>query len=362
MLSQRSFRFVFTKLKILEPQNARNRSTFYCNTDERNYNKLKVIDDPETRLLKVGIIGVPNSGKSTLINYLMDRKTCPTSSKVHTTRSKSMAVFTEGDSQVVFLDTPGLVNENEKHKYKLGNTFLQDPKNGLNDADIIGVVHDVSNNYTRERLDIKIIHILEYHNHKPSFLILNKIDLLKSKRKLLDITRLITDNCIDGKPIPTSSPKRGANKNKEIRGWPYFKDIFMVSALIGDGLHDLKSYLMRNAKPAKWEFSKEVWTDQTAESLIQKLVQAKLLDFLPQEIPYLLKAEIELLDVNEEGTITTSVVIKSPSLRISKLVAGAGDGRLRQIIQSAQDDLQNAFKTYVRLRIILDPSPNTVLS
>lgn len=309
----------------------------------------------DTKVLKVGIIGTPNAGKSTIINNLMDRKVCPTSSKVHTTRAKSTAIFTTGDSQIIFLDTPGLVNKKEQTRYNLANSFLRDSKNVLQEADVIGVIHDVSNAYTREKLDIKIIKLLEFHKSKPSFLVFNKIDIIKSKRKLLDITRQVTDNCVDGKPIPGSSIRRVGVEVKEDKGWPYFQEIFMVSALSGDGLADVKNYLVKNAKPGKWLFPEQVWTDQSAESIISNSVHAKLLDFLPQEIPYSLKPELEYFDVSEEGVITTVVLVKCPSSRISKLVAGAADGKLKQITQSVQADLQDAFHNYVRIKIVLDP-------
>lgn len=66
-------------------------------------------------------------------------------------------------------------------------------------------------------------------------------------------------------------------------------------------MSDIKNYLIKQAKPGKWMFPEQVWTDQNAEQVIISAVQAKLLDFLPQEIPYRLKPEIEYLDVNEDG-------------------------------------------------------------
>ncbi|CAG9773933.1 unnamed protein product [Ceutorhynchus assimilis] len=315
--------------------------------------------DEDTKMLKVSIIGVPNSGKSTFINQLMDRKVCPTSSKVHTTKTKSMAIFTQGDSQIVFLDTPGLVNANEKKKFNLTSSFIKDSRFALQKADIIGVVHDAANIHTREKLDIKIINLLEGHKKTPSFLVLNKIDVLKSKRKLLDITRLLTDNCLAGKPIPGHSNKP-KDPNHEFKGWPYFQDIFMVSALTGDGLDQVRNYLTTKAKPAKWMFPENVWTDQSAEEVIQNSVRAKLLDFLPQEIPYILQTEIEFFDVNEEGVINAVVIVKTPSSRISTLVAGGGGGRLKQILQSVKEDLQNAFQNYVKINIVLEPPANTI--
>ncbi|XP_050312704.1 GTPase Era, mitochondrial [Anthonomus grandis grandis] len=324
----------------------------------RNY---KSIISAGKKLVKVGIIGMPNSGKSTLINDLSQRRSCPTSSKVHTTRAQSMAIFTEGDTQVVFIDTPGLVNQKEQKKFNLEKTFIRDPKNALKEADVIGVVHDTSNVYGREKLDIKIVNLLEHHRDSPSFLVLNKIDLLKSKRKLLDIARILTESSIDGSPVP----RQGVNeecKHQEYKGWPHFKEVFMISALYGDGVEDLRSHIVRQAKPAEWMFPEEIWTDQRAEDIITSSVQAKLLDFLPQEIPYKLRPELEYFDINSStGVMTTCVTVKSPSKRISSLVAGTADGRLKQIVQSVQDDLQNTFHNFVRVKIVLDPSPSDSL-
>lgn len=117
-------------------------------------------------------------------------------------------------------------------RHKLEKSFLTDSKNCLKDADLIGVIHDASNAWTRETLDIKVINLLEEYVNVPSILILNKVDLIKSKRKLLDVTRLLTENCLDGKIIPYSKPIK--NRNMDRKGWKHFKEIFMVSSLTGN--------------------------------------------------------------------------------------------------------------------------------
>lgn len=111
-------------------KNARDISNkLYCYVTPRaqfstSINKLNVATDETItndisveRILKVSIIGMPNAGKSTFINSLLDRKVCAVSSKVHTTRGKSKAIFTVDNTQVVFLDTPGVVNDREYKKY-----------------------------------------------------------------------------------------------------------------------------------------------------------------------------------------------------------------------------------------------------
>ena len=198
-------------------------------------------------------------------------------------------------------------------RFNLEKSFMKDSKSSLQEADIIGVIHDASNVWTRHKLDLKVIRLLEDHKNKSSFLVFNKVsnvtslftmfniflqvDIIRSKRKLLDLTRIVTENCINGKPIPGTKPL----KNKDTKGWPHFQDIFMTSALTGDGLAQVKNYLIKNAKPDHWLFPAEIWSDQTAEEIITKSVKAKLLDFLPQEIPYTLKPELEFFNVNEKG-------------------------------------------------------------
>nr|XP_023026786.1 GTPase Era, mitochondrial isoform X1 [Leptinotarsa decemlineata] len=316
-------------------------------------NKHELITSPncsETRLLKVAVIGMPNAGKSTFINNLMDRKVCATSAKVHTTRNKAKAIFTEDDAQIIFVDTPGVVSDREHKKYNLQKTFIRDSKNVSKEADIIGVIHDVTNIWTREKLDIKLIKLLDMHKRKPSFLVLNKVDALKSKRKLLDLTRQLTENCINGKPIPGGKPMK--KEDVENKGWPFFQEIFMVSSLTGDGLEDVKKFLIDNALPGEWLFPKDIWTDQEIETIITNTVRATLLDFIPQEIPYSLKPEVEYLNV-ENGLITTVVLINCPSMRITKLVAGASDGKLKQITEAIQKNLQDAFHNNIRIKIVL---------
>lgn len=310
----------------------------------------------ETKVLKVAIVGTPNAGKSTFINNIMDRKVCPTSSKVHTTKKKSLAIFTHLNSQIIFLDTPGVVSLKEQKRYNLEKSFLKDCKK-LNEADIIGVIHDASNIWTQCKLDIKIIRLLEDFKNKPSFLVLNKVDLLKSKRKLLDITRAVTNNHLDGKPIPNVTQK-SKHEDKDLKAWPNFKEIFMVSSLTGSGLEDIKDYLTKMAIPSPWLYPEDVFTNESAEDIITASVRGKLLDFLPQEMPYTLNPQIEFFEYDNKGAIKAVVIINCPSERIARFVAGCGDGKLRQITEHLQHDLQCTFKNFVRLKLVLSTPLN----
>lgn len=86
-----------------------------------------------------------------------------------------------------------------------------------------------------------------------------------------------------------------------MKTWSYFQDIFMISALTGSGLEDLRNYFIKRAEPGEWLYPAEVWSDQTAEDIIVSSVKAKFLDFLPQELPYKVKPEMEFFERNEKG-------------------------------------------------------------
>ena len=122
------------------------------------------------------------------------------SRKVHTTRCSARAVLINDSTQVVFLDTPGLVSLTESEKYvsqfyfpfewkisliilhcrhRLENSFLTDSEEAVKEADIVGVIHDVSNIFTRDRLSSKVLRLLHQYSRKRTFLILNKVSIIR---------------------------------------------------------------------------------------------------------------------------------------------------------------------------------------
>ncbi|KAM3962359.1 GTPase Era, mitochondrial [Aphomia sociella] len=337
-MSSLSFvRLSYSKINFL-------RTIFY--SSQANLEKEKQL----WKVANVAIIGAPNSGKSTLINNIVERKICAASSKVHTTTKLVRAMCIENCTQIIFLDTPGVVTEKEQNKYKLPTSMINACHKSLNCADVIGVVHDVSNQYMKDSLHNHVSTMLEGVKSVPSFLILNKIDKIKSKKQLLDIIRNLTNGFIAGKPIPGS---RKDNNKKVQRGYSHFSDVFLVSALNGDGVKEIKDYIIGNAKPASLHYSPTDWTDQTPESLIEEAVRAKFLDFLSQELPYNLKIQLEYYDEVTEDKTICSVIVECATERIAKLISGAGGGRLQQIKSHVRQDLMDLFKKQVVIDIKL---------
>uniref|UniRef100_A0A182X0T9 GTPase Era, mitochondrial n=1 Tax=Anopheles quadriannulatus TaxID=34691 RepID=A0A182X0T9_ANOQN len=322
------------------------------------------------RLIKVAIVGMPNAGKSTLINRLIDQRVCPVSAKVHTTRKASKAIHSKANSQAILFDTPGLVGSREIKKHQLDTQFVSACRHAIQHSALIGVVHDVSNSWTRHALSPVLLRLLEEYAHIPSFLILNKIDTLKSKRILLDIVRNLT--CDQLASIRNYGPPTRRRKSRDagaeekapsdglegkeitspsrVEGWPHFTEIFMVSAMTGDGLREVMSFIHANAKQQPWEHLPDEHTDQPPEQLIVQSVRARLLDFMPQEIPYLLQTELEYYEV-VGGRILASTIVTCPNDRIARLVCGESNGKLRQINEQVTSDLIETFGMPVLLTI-----------
>jgi GTPase Era involved in 16S rRNA processing len=245
-------------------------------------------------------------------------------------------------------------------KHKLDEKFVSSCRHSIQHSSLIGVLHDVSNHWTRGSLHPIILDLLREYNKIPSVLILNKIDKLRSKRSLLELVKTLTCNNIsldkfdkkkmlkpeEDKPI---DPNREHEKTSEV-GWPGFKGVFMVSSLNGDGVNKLVEFIESQSEIKPWEYKNEEVTDQTPEELIVQFVRARLLDYLPQEIPYLLSSTLEYFS-NENCKIFASVIISCPTERIEKLVCGVGDGKLRQITDRVTSDLIQSFKVPVTLTL-----------
>lgn len=119
--------------------------------------------ESKEKIIKVAIIGAPNAGKSTFINNLIDHRVCPTSNKVHTTRKTSKAIHVKNNQQMVLFDTPGLVTGREMKKHHLEQTFQSSPRYSIQSSNLIAVIHDISNNWTRNSLHPIVLDTLEFY-------------------------------------------------------------------------------------------------------------------------------------------------------------------------------------------------------
>lgn len=154
---------------------------------------------------------------------------------MHTTRTFSKAICVKNNVQIILFDTPGLVTDSEVKKHQLESTYTSACRHSIQHSDIIGVVHDVSNSWNRNELHKTVMNTLTAYPKLPSFLILNKIDTLKSKRVLLDLARTLTNNTLmQSKKVPSKNIV--LEKPEKSVGWSNFSDVFMISSVTGDGM------------------------------------------------------------------------------------------------------------------------------
>uniref|UniRef100_A0A8C1M7I1 GTPase Era, mitochondrial n=1 Tax=Cyprinus carpio TaxID=7962 RepID=A0A8C1M7I1_CYPCA len=341
---------------------------------------LKDPDQPENaKSLKVTIVGAPNAGKSTLTNQLLGRKLFAVSEKVHTTRSRAVGVLTEDDTQIILLDTPEPLYDD--------SVFCAESSVFLHFCYIFAVVVlvDVSDKWTRNKLDYEVLKCLALNPDVPAILVLNKVDLLKNKTLLLDITAQLTEGVVNGKKIrirgaekpheksaarrhsrhaeepQSESMKDGLSQEgqdkdslkalKSRRGWHLFKDVFMLSSIDREDVETLKKYLFDGAKPGQWQYHSEVLTDQGPEEMCINTIREKLLQHLPKEVPYSMTQQIEIWKESEDGVLDISIKLYVKKDTHMKMVIGSGGHLITRITQEAESDLIRIFLREVRLKI-----------
>ncbi|XP_070773469.1 GTPase Era, mitochondrial isoform X2 [Enoplosus armatus] len=345
-------------------------------------------DQPDnSKVLKVAIIGAPNAGKSTLSNQLLGRKVFAVSKKVHTTRSRALGVLTEDDTQIILLDTPGLTTLSKVKRHQLEKSLLVDPWNTVKEADLMVVMVDVADRWMCNRLDFEVLKCLAQHPDIPAILILNKVDLVEAKDRLLDITAELTCGIVNGRrmrirPVikppwaekrperdsevslgeDNAGPEGGAEPNsvlskeqlKELRsqqGWPHFKDVFMLSSVDGEDVDTLKSYFMVAAKPGSWQYHSEVLTDQSPEEVCTNIIREKLLEYLPQEVPYTMTQSVELWQDGENCELDISVKLYAKKETHMRMVIGTAGQMVARIAREAGEDLSRVFLREVKLKL-----------
>ena len=367
--------------------------------------KMKVTPNAESKVLRVAILGVPNSGKSTLVNKLVGQLICPESFKPNTTRRSAKAILTSGDTQIVFLDTPGVVDDVTAAKFKMEKTLLLDPEISCSEADLLVVMQDVSNRYVREALNKKVLRLLCLHyKDVPSILVMNKIDTIPKSRRVYDLIRKLTCNRLDGDQgevkISTRDSKRSVEKylkrkaraeqeavvvkddvgevleiaSKEnlseektlgliagLIGWPGFRDVFTISALNGDGVEDLKEYLLGAAEPGKWIYPDKVKFDDDPRNIVINIIKSKFLDHLPHQIPYTLKPEIQLWEIDEDWKSLRILATVEADKNQFKLIVGSRGVKIKALSTDIQDSLIDFFSHEVHFKLSVVPTFTTVV-
>lgn len=233
-----------------------------------------------SKLLRVAMIGSPNSGKSSLLNSLVGERLSIVSSAKHTTRGRVVGNLTRNASQVVFLDTPGTIMTSQNDKGKPTRQLAIIPWNAIRDADMTMLVMDswrlaYPKDGGKIQLDEDTNWLLSKLKtvKKPTVLVLNKIDCLEDRRVLLKISEIFKSKYKD------------------------FSQTFMVSARKGEGVEEVKEFLLNEAKPGNWIYEASQKSCISDVQLVGDLIREKFLWLassgdLPYFAPYKMKLDV----------------------------------------------------------------------
>lgn len=264
----------------------------------------------------VSLVGRPNVGKSTLLNSVLERKLAITSNVAGTTRNIIQGIYNDDDSQIVFIDTPGI----HKPKHKLGNYLNKKAYTITDDVDIILFLIDVEAGFGKG--DSFILEKLKEQN-KPVLLLLNKVDKVKKE----ELLKLI-------------------DKYKDLYD---FSEIIPISALKGDNILDLiktiKKYLNNDMK----FYDDDVITNVNRNFIISELVREKILRLTNEEVPHSVTCVVEKYEEKDE-IVDISVLIIVDRDNLKKIIIGKQGSMLKAVGSSARSDIEEFLGKKVYLQ------------
>lgn len=282
-------------------------------------------DNNETRAGFVALLGAPNAGKSTLTNHFVGSKVSIVSPKAQTTRTTIKGIGIWHNTQIIFLDTPGIFNP----KRRLDRAMVASAWSNVEDADITVLLVDA-----KRGLDDETKAIIEKlkENKIPAILLLNKTDLT-SKEQLLKLTKDLNDTYT-------------------------FDETFMVSALNGNGLDEFYDYLASHLPVSPWYYPEEQMSDMPLKLLAAEIVREKLFLYLKQELPYALTVEPELWDRREDNSVRAEMTIYVERTGQKQIILGHNGSMIKKIGQSARLELEDLLETRIHLFLFVKVREN----
>lgn len=275
-------------------------------------------DDPKqaTRCGFVALIGAPNAGKSTLINALVRSKVSIVSHKVQTTRMPVRGIIVEGAAQLIFVDTPGIFTP----KRRLDRAMVTSAWAGAHDADLTGLLIDARKGLDEEAEAI-VAKLADVPGRK--FLVLNKVDVTDKPALLALATAL----------------------NQRIK----FEATFMISALTGDGVDDMRTWLAGEVPPGPWLYPEDQMSDAPLRQLAAEITREKLFHRLHQELPYQSTVETEAWEEKKDGSVRIEQTIYVERESQKKIVIGKGGQTLKAIGADARKEIAAIVEAPVHL-------------
>jgi len=277
----------------------------------------------------VSIIGKPNAGKSTLLNSILGTKLSIVTRKAQTTRKKVTGIYTNENIQLVFLDTPGIIEP----KYELQKTMMEYVNESLKEADVIMLVMDVKHlDYMDELFTDEFVNALK-NIDRPKIVVLNKIDLLHNIQELLPYMAKISELAIFDDIIPIS-----AKKNAE------------VSTVV--------DVLSKYVPEHEYYFDEEYLSTENQRFFVSELIREQVFKFYSEELPYAADVQINDFREREEGKwfIAADIIIERSSQK--KIIIGEKGNKIKELGARSRKQIENYLEMPVYLELFVKVKEN----
>jgi GTPase len=273
----------------------------------------------------VALIGAPNVGKSTLVNALVGSKVTIVSRKVQTTRALIRGIVIEDNAQIILVDTPGIFSP----KRRLDRAMVSTAWSGAHDADLVCVLLDAKAGIDEEAE--AILSKLATVKH-PKILVLNKIDLIPRER-LLALAQTANDRM-------------------------KFESIFMISALSGDGVEDLRKTLAKMVPAGPFHYPEDQMSDAPLRHLAAEITREKIYRQLHQELPYQSTVETDSWTERKDKSIRIEQTIFVERESQRKIVLGKGGATIKSIGADSRKEIAEIVGVPVHLFLFVKVREN----
>jgi GTPase len=283
------------------------------------------VSDAEKRCGHIAIVGAPNAGKSTLLNRLVGSKVAIVTPKPQTTRSRIAAIAIAGPAQMIFVDTPGIFVP----RRRLDRAMVHAAWASAGDADTVVLLVDAARGVDPDTR--RIVEGLKTAG-RPAILALNKIDAV-AREALLGLAA-------------------------ELNGLGRFTDTFMISALNGDGVLDLKNHLAKNLPPGPWLYPEDQLADISERLMASEVTREKLYMSLQQELPYSSTVETESWKDMPDGSVRIEQTIYVMRNSQKPIVLGKGGRTIKALGSAARAEMEKIFERRVHLFLFVKVRPD----
>ena len=270
----------------------------------------------------VSIIGTPNAGKSTLLNAILGQNISIVTPKPQTTRNKIFGIYTKDNMQIIFVDTPGILDP----KYKLQQFMKREIDSSFVESDIILLIVDISEFNIKKLKDVYDKYKKEFSEHKL-FCVLNKIDLLKKEVVLLTIKK-ISDNL-------------------------NFDEIIPVSAVKGFNVNELLVVISKYLPENEFYFGDDVITSQPERFFVSEIIRENILKLYKDEVPFSVYVDIDEFKEREKGKnfIRGSIFVERDGQKA--IIIGAGGSGIKKLGEFARKEIEEFLDRQVFLELFV---------